>query len=523
MIFTRSEAIKTIKKHNLWDIAVIGGGATGLGIAVDAASRGYKTILIEKHDFAKGTSSKSTKLVHGGVRYLAKGDVKLVYSALKERGLIFQNAPHVSFVQSFIIPSYNIFSKLKFLVGLKLYDWMAGGLRIGKSSLLNKREVIEKLPRVKAKGLRGGIQYFDGQFDDARLAINLAQTATEYGAVTLNYAEATAINKDEKGKVNGLSFVDGGSGATYNIKAKAVINATGIFVDDILKLDTPTHKNLVRPSQGAHIVVDQKFLGKNHALMIPETSDGRVLFGVPWHGKLLLGTTDTPLDEHQIEPRPLEEEIEFILSTAKQYLENPPTRADVRSIFAGLRPLAAPTNRDRTSTKEISRDHKLINSKSGLITITGGKWTTYRKMGEETVNLAVKIGKLADIPCKTNQLPLHGYTQDKYPGHWQVYGADMVAIQKLIDNHSPLAERIHKDYDYTLAEVVWACRNEMIVKVEDFLARRIRLLLLDAEASLEAAPRVAAIMAEQLGKDDSWVNNELADYALLVKNYTSSR
>ncbi|MBD1432652.1 glycerol-3-phosphate dehydrogenase/oxidase [Sphingobacterium sp. DN00404] len=522
MIFTRTEAIHTIENSSTWDIAIIGGGATGLGIAVDAAARGYKTLLIEKYDFAKGTSSKSTKLVHGGVRYLANGDIKLVYSALKERGLIFQNAPHVSFVQSFVIPSYSLFSKLKFLVGLKLYDWMAGGLRIGKSSLLSKKEVVEKLPKVKTKGLRGGIQYFDGQFDDARLAINLAQTATEYDAVTLNYAEATAIRKDANGKVNGLSFVDRVSGTTYDVHAKVVINATGIFVDDILKLDTPTHKNLVRPSQGAHIVIDQKFLGNEDALMIPETSDGRVLFGVPWHGKVLLGTTDTPLNEHQIEPRPLEEEIEFILSTANEYLEDAPTRADIRSVFAGLRPLAAPTNGDGNSTKEISRDHKLIKSDSGLITITGGKWTTYRKMGEETVNLAIKTGKLPQSPCKTNQLPLHGYTEDKHAGHWQVYGSDMVAIQKLMDNNPAFAEKLHKDYDFTVAEVIWACKNEMIVKVEDFLARRIRLLLLDAQASLEAAPLVAKIMAEQLDKDNEWLHSELVDYELLVKNYTLS-
>lgn len=520
MIFTRNEAIKALKNTTEWDIAIIGGGATGLGIAVDAASRGYRTLLVEKYDFAKGTSSKSTKLVHGGVRYLANGDVKLVYSALKERGLIFQNAPHVSFVQSFVIPSYSQFSKLKFLIGLKLYDWMAGRLRIGKSSLLNKQEVKEKLPKVKTKGLVGGIQYFDGQFDDARLAINLAQTAAEYGATVLNYADVTAIQKDSKGKVNGLSFVDAENGISHDVQAKVVINATGIFVDDILKMDTPTHRNLVRPSQGAHIVIDQKFLGNEDALMIPETSDGRVLFGVPWHGKVLLGTTDTPLNEHQIEPRPLEEEIEFILSTAKEYMEHAPTRKDIRSIFAGLRPLAAPTNGDSNSTKEISRDHKLIQSDSGLITITGGKWTTYRKMGEETVDLAVKVGQLAPTSCKTDQLPIHGYSIEKHPGHWQVYGADMAHIQKLMDNDPSTAELLHPDYDYTVAEVIWACKNEMIVKVEDFLARRIRLLLLDAQASLEIAPLVAKIMAEQMNKDQEWINRQLTDYELLVKNYT---
>lgn len=516
----RIETITQLNATPEWDVAIIGGGATGLGIAVDAASRGYKTILLEQYDFAKGTSSKSTKLVHGGVRYLANGDVKLVLSALKERGLIFQNAPHVSFVQSFVIPSYSVFNKLKFLIGLKLYDWMAGKLRIGKSTLLNKEEVLAKLPRAKAAGLKGGVQYYDGQFDDARLAINLAQTAKEHGAATLNYARVTSISKDAQGKVDGLSFLDVESGETHSIKTKSLINATGIFVDEILKLDKPTHKNLVRPSQGAHLVVDRKFLGGADALMIPETSDGRVLFGVPWHDKVLLGTTDTPLDEHEIEPRPLEQEIKFILDTANEYLDNPPTRADILSIFAGLRPLAAPTDGDKNSTKEISRDHKLIIADSKLITITGGKWTTYRKMAEETVDLAIKAANLEQRECKTKDLPIHGATKQKQKGHWQVYGRDYTLVQELMRSNPAYAEKLHPDYDYRVAEVVWACQNELVVHVEDFLARRIRLLLLDAKASLQAAPLVAKIMAEQLGKDELWIQGELEAYRKLVQTYT---
>ncbi len=514
---TRNEAIHTISKN--WDIAIIGGGATGVGIAVDAASRGYKTILIEKYDFAKGTSSKSTKLVHGGVRYLANGDIKLVYSALRERGLIFQNAPHVSFVQSFVIPSYNWFGKMKFLIGLKAYDWLAGKLRIGKSVMLSKKEVIEKLPKVKTRGLLGGVQYFDGQFDDARLAVNLAQTAIEHGATVLNYAEVVRIEKDENNKVNGLTFIDRETGESHTISSKTVINASGIFVDDILKMDSPTHRNLVRPSQGTHIVIDKKFLGNEDALMIPETSDGRVLFGVPWHDKVLLGTTDTPLNEHQIEPRPLEEEIDFILNTADQYLENPPTKKDVLSIFAGLRPLAAPTNGDSGSTKEISRDHKLIASESGVITITGGKWTTYRKMAEETVNMAIETGGMEFKECRTTNLPIHGYTKQKRAGHWQVYGTDADSITQLSEQNPEWKEKLHPDYDFIAAEVVWACRHEMARKVEDFLARRIRFLLLDAKASLTAAPKVARIMAQELGKDEDWVANEIKDYEQLVNNY----
>ncbi|TJZ54936.1 glycerol-3-phosphate dehydrogenase/oxidase [Sphingobacterium olei] len=520
MKFTRNEAYNSINTTKEWDVTIIGGGATGLGIAVDAASRGYKTLLVEMYDFAKGTSSKSTKLVHGGVRYLANGDIKLVKSALKERGLIFQNAPHVSFVQSFVIPSYSTFNKLKFLIGLKFYDWMAGKLRIGKSTLLNKNEVLNKIPKVKEKGLKGGIQYYDGQFDDARLAINLAQTAVEHGATVLNYAEVTQIAKDSSGKVNGLSFLDKTTDQVYTVKTKALINATGIFVDEILKLDTATHQNLVRPSQGAHIVIDKKFLGNEDALMIPETSDGRVLFGVPWHGKVLLGTTDTPLHENQIEPRPLEEEIQFILNTANDYLENAPTREDVLSIFAGLRPLAAPKHGDGNSTKEISRDHKLLKSDSDLITITGGKWTTYRKMGEETVDMAIKTAGLESRKCQTHHLAIHGSTREKRTGRWQVYGSDLQAIQALSQMDPTLYEKLHESYDYTAAEVIWACRNEMIVKVEDFLARRTRLLLLDAKASLEAAPVVARIMAKETNKDEEWITKEIHEYEQLVKKYT---
>lgn len=520
MKFTRNEAIQNLQQVQQWDITIIGGGATGLGIAVDAATRGYKTLLVEKYDFAKGTSSKSTKLVHGGVRYLANGDVKLVISALKERGLIFKNAPHVSFVQSFVIPSYSLLSKLKFLIGLKLYDWMAGKLRIGKSTLLSKSQVIQKLPKVKQHKLNGGIEYFDGQFDDARLALNLAQTASEHGAVVLNYAEATCITKDDKGKVTGIEFTDTQSAQRYTIQSKTVINATGVFVDDILKLDSPSHKNLVRPSQGTHIVIDKKFLGNQHALMIPQTSDGRVLFGVPWHGKVLLGTTDTPLNEHQIEPRPLEQEIEFILNTAKDYLQDAPTASDVLSVFAGLRPLAAPSDKDGNSTKEISRDHKLIKSKSGLITITGGKWTTYRKMAEQTVDMAISQAKLKPVACKTYSLQIHGFSHERKDDHWQVYGSDAQQIIELIKQNPSLENKLHGDYEFIEAQVVWACRKEMVVNIEDFLARRIRFLLLDAKASLQAAPIVADIMAQELGKDELWKQQQLESYSSLVKNYT---
>lgn len=517
--FNRNTSLTAVKSTSEWDIVIIGGGATGLGIAVDAASRGFKTLLLEKYDFAKATSSRSTKLVHGGVRYLANGDIKLVYSALHERGLIFQNAPHLARIQSFIIPCYSFFSKWKFLIGLKMYDWMAGKYRIGNSKFLSNAQVVSKLHSVKQQGLQGGIIYYDGQFDDARFAINLAQSAHTLGATILNYCDVNAIHKNGEGLVSGISFTDTESSESFQIKAKTVINATGIFVDDILKMESPNHKNLVRPSQGTHIVIDKKFLGKEDALMIPETTDGRVLFGVPWHDHILLGTTDTPLNVHSIEPRPLEEEIAFILDTAKNYLNPAPQRADILSVFAGLRPLAAPKDSNSTSTKEISRDHKLISSPSGLITITGGKWTTYRKMAEETVNKAIEIGKLRDEPCVTKTLKIHGYHKEQQEGHWQFYGSDAKLIQDLASENLDLAQKIHPRFDHIAAEVVWAVRNEMARDVEDVLARRMRILFLDAKAAIEAAPLVVKIMAKELDRSTAWQDDQLTSFLNLCKQY----
>jgi glycerol-3-phosphate dehydrogenase len=510
--------IEHVTQTGNWDIAIIGGGATGLGIAVDAASRGYKTLLIEQSDFAKGTSSRSTKLVHGGVRYLAQGDIKLVYSALKERGILFKNAPHLAHIQSFIIPCYTLFAKLKFLVGLKIYDWMAGKYRIGKSSLLSKERVSNLIPEVRQSNLKGGIEYFDGQFDDARLAINLAQTASQYGATLLNYTKVIELNKDSNGKIKGFTFVDKESGKSHTIHAKTVINATGVFVDEILTLAHPNHKAMVRPSQGVHVVVERSFLGGKSALMIPETSDGRVLFGVPWHNHLVLGTTDTPLNEHSLEPRALDSEIDFILNTAGEYLNKKPTRKDALSIFAGLRPLAAPKD-GKESTKEISRDHKLIVSDENLITITGGKWTTYRKMAEETVNQAIKTGQLPPAPCKTINVKIHGASNQTSRDHWSIYGSDTEHIKSLTMEDDRLGEKLHARHGHVGAEVIWAVRHEMARNVEDILARRMRILFLDARAAIEMAPKVAQLMSRELHKDDRWVQQQIADFNNLANGY----
>ncbi len=515
----RQEQLQGLEIDLVWDVVIIGGGATGLGCAVDAASRGYRTLLLEQHDFAKGTSSRSTKLVHGGVRYLAQGDVALVQEALKERGLLFQNAPHLVHKQSFVIPCFSWLSKMKYLIGLKLYDWLSGKFSFGSSVYMSKSEVLNALPEISDKGLSGGIEYYDGQFDDARLAINLAQTAIEQGATVLNYVKVTELLKEgQNNKISGVKAVDEESGQEFIIRAKTVINATGVFVDDILQMDTPGNKKLVRPSQGVHIVLDKSFLSGNSALMIPETSDGRVLFAVPFHDHLVVGTTDTPLNDNSLEPQALQQEIDFILETAGAYLEKRPTEKDILSIFAGLRPLAAP-DKNTSKTKEISRSHKMMISKSGLITITGGKWTTYRKMAEDTINQAIVSGQLNHKKCVTEDLKIHGYNTEKRNNHYDVYGSDAYAIQKLAEEHPHLNEKLHEMYPYTGAEVVWAVQNEMARTVEDVLARRLRILFLNARVAAEIAPKVASLIALELGYNSFWEDEQVKIFNNLAAGY----
>ena len=405
----RDDMMSRVRTHDghPWDIVVIGGGASGLGIAVDAASRGYETLLLEQADFAKGTSSKSTKLIHGGVRYLAQGDLSLVLEALRERGLLLKNAPHLVGNLKFVIPNYAWWNGPFYTLGMKVYDAMAGNLGLGPSQHISKEEALAAIPNLNADDLLGGVVYHDGQFDDARLAIHLAMTAADHGATLLNYARVTGIQKDRTGMIRGVHVADRESVDSWSVEAKAVVNATGVFVDDIVRMDTPGADRLVKPSQGVHIVLQKKFLRGDAAIMIPHTDDGRVLFAVPWHDRVIVGTTDTPVEAATLEPHPLESEIGFILETAARYLTQDPTRSDVLSIFAGLRPLAAP-NRPGASTREISRGHKVIVAPSGLITILGGKWTTYRKMAEDVVNKAQMLVGLVNRACRTETLPIHG-------------------------------------------------------------------------------------------------------------------
>lgn len=501
-----------------WDVIIIGGGATGLGTALDAASRGLKTLLVEQSDFAKGTSSRSTKLVHGGVRYLAQGDIGLVKSALKERGLLEQNASHLVNKEEFIIPCYDWFSVVKYLTGLTMYDWLAGKYSFGKSKYLSKKETLQLMPGIKEKGLKGAISYFDGKFDDARLAINIAQTATEQGATLINYMKVINLIK-EGDQVTGIEAEDALTFEKFRLKAKVVINATGVFVDDILKMNNPSAKKMVRPSQGVHIVLDKSFLNTNSALMIPKTADGRVLFAVPWHNHLLVGTTDTPLDEHSLEPRALKEETDFILATAGSYFNRKPTEKDILSVFSGLRPLAAPTDSDSSSTKEISRDHKLIVSAKGLITITGGKWTTYRKMAEETIDLAIKHSRLPSKPCVTQNLKIHGCADSNDENYLNIYGSDKILIEELCKLQPGLNKKLHPNFPHTEAEVVWTIKNEMAETVEDVLSRRLRILFIDAAAAIEMSPRVAALLAVELGADKAWEENQIKIFNTLASGY----
>ncbi|MBK6264741.1 glycerol-3-phosphate dehydrogenase/oxidase [Marivirga sp. S37H4] len=509
---------KAAEKNVLWDIAVIGGGSSGLGVALDALSRGLKVILLEKADFAKGTSSRSTKLVHGGVRYLAQGNIILVLEALKERGRLLKNAPHLAHDQPFIIPIYTFFDRLKYTIGLKLYDVMAGKLRLGRSKFISKEETIKRLPTLRQDKLKGGVVYHDGQFDDARLALNVAQTCEAMGGVMLNYVKVAHLNKDASGQVNGVHATDQLSKKAFKINAKMVVNATGVFADKILKMDNPEARKMIQPSQGIHLVLDSSFMSKNDALMIPKTSDGRVLFAVPWHDKLVVGTTDTLRKKPKLEPAALEREIDFVLDTAAAYLTKAPTRKDILSVYAGLRPLAAPDD-EGEKTKEISRSHKVLISTSKLVTLTGGKWTTFRKMGEDTVAF---FSKVTGEPLKESQSAtqkIYAYSTEKAKSYLSIYGSDLGEIDKLWKESIEMSERLHPSYPYTKAEVVWAVRNEMAMKVEDVLARRIRILFLDARAAAQMAPVVAEIMAKELEKDQLWIDKQLADFNKLAQRY----
>jgi glycerol-3-phosphate dehydrogenase len=505
-----------------WDIIVVGGGATGLGIAVDAQTRGYRTLLLEQWDFAKATSSRSTKLVHGGVRYLKQGNVSLVLEALRERGLLCRNAPHLVHDLAFVVPRYRWWEGPFYGIGFKLYDRLAGKLNIAPSRQLNRQETIARIPNVETENLIGGAMYHDAQFDDARLALALARTAADHGAVLINYIPVTGLTK-QNAMVSGVMAVDSESGRSFELRARVVVNATGIFADEVRRMDDSGAERMITPSQGVHLVLDRSFQPSDTAIMVPKTDDGRVLFVIPWHERVLVGTTDTPMEEPELEPRALRQEIEFILRNAARYLAHDPSTADVLSVFAGQRPLVR-TNGARNESKSISREHTVLVSDSGLVTIIGGKWTTYRKMAQDTVDDAIPIGGLPERACVTETLRLHGWMRRddaRLPasGPLQMYGSEAPALQAFVAEERGRGELLHARLPYTCGQVLWAAHHEMARTVEDVLARRTRSLLLDARASIEAAPRVAELLAAVLHRDQQWITSQVADYTALARGY----
>ncbi|GMT46133.1 MAG: glycerol-3-phosphate dehydrogenase [bacterium] len=516
----REKMIEILNRQTkTYDFIVIGGGAAGIGIALEASARGYSVALFEKADFTKSTSSKSTKIAHGGVRYLAQGNVALVREACVERGLLRQNAPHLVKNLWFIIPTAGLWEEIMYTLGLTFYDMLAGRLGLGKSKPISKKKTLKRIPTLNPNKLTAGVVYHDGQFDDSRLAINSLETAVEHGAVVLNYTSVTELLKDQDGKLSGVTIRDEEPKQTFSVLGKNIINATGVFADDILNMDNPKHQKLVAPSQGVHLIIDKSFLPGNDAIMIPKTDDGRVLFLVPWHDRVILGTTDTPVKEALLEPKALEEEIEFILKTAGRYLSKVPKRSDVLSVYAGLRPLAAPKAEGK-KTKEISRSHKIYVSDSGLLTIIGGKWTTYRKMGEDLVNRAEQERKWQHTNTKTKHLKIHGYKKDTdLSDPLYFYGTDKESIMKLVEETPSMKQIISKKLNIIKAQVVWSVRNEMARNVEDFLARRVRAQLLDARESIKIAPIVAKIMAKELGRDQEWQDEQVKQYEKITSNY----
>ncbi len=502
-----------------WDMLVIGGGATGAGIAVDAASRGYAVLLVEQHDFGKGTSSRSTKLAHGGVRYLEQGNVSLVMEALKERGLMRRNAPHLVREVPFIVPNYVWWEAPFYGFGLKIYSMLAGKYGFGPCQRLSRDETLRRLPTIRTEGLRGGVVYYDGQFDDARMLISLIATAAEQGATVINYMHCAALKREDDGFISGAVLHDNESGREYEVRAKAVINATGAYADGVRRLAADRDEEfqpIIAPSQGIHLVFDRSFLPGDSAIMVPHTRDGRVMFAIPWHGHALVGTTDTALKVAPLEPVPMAEEIEFILTTAGQYLEKSPTESDVLSMFAGIRPLVK--SGDGNNTAALSRDHTIHIDHSGLITIAGGKWTTYRNMAQDCVDQAATLGRLDEKECVTKRLNIHGFHShaSKF-GPLEVYGSDAPEILRLAKNDPALAQQLHADLPYIQAQVLWAVREEMARSVEDVLSRRLRALPLNARAAWSMAEPVAECLAEELGRSPAWKDDQLAAFRRLCE------
>jgi glycerol-3-phosphate dehydrogenase len=512
----RPALLDRVRDRATWDVVVIGGGATGLGSAVDAASRGYATLLLEAFDFSRGTSSRSTKLIHGGVRYLAQGRLGLVREALHERGVLLRNAPHLVHRLDFVVPAYSWAGIAYYGLGLKAYDLLAGPTGLGGSRPVGRSEALRLAPTLGPDRLRGGIVYADGQFDDARFALAMARTLLDLGGVAVNYLPVDGLIK-EGGRVAGVQAHDAETGELFRVAARAVINASGVEADAVRALDQPGGSPLMTPSRGAHVVLDRSFLPGEAAVMIPRTDDGRVLFAIPWRGRVLVGTTDTPVDRVAREPRPSRAEIDYLLDHAGRYFASRPRSEDVRSTFAGLRPLIGKGGGGPTSS--LSREHAVLVSGSGLVTIVGGKWTTYRRMGLDAVDRAIGVAGLRRRPSGTESLRLQGWTAGPIAGPFGGYGSDAPGLDRIALERPGWEARIHPRLADRAAEVIWAARSELARTVEDVLARRTRALFLDARASMEAAPAVASLLAGELGFSPNWESSQVRSFRELAAGY----
>lgn len=518
----RAEILKKLSwETEPWDVLVIGGGASGLGAAVDSASRGYRTVLIERHDFAKGASSRSTKLAHGGVRYLEQLNLTLVLDALRERGHMLRNAPHLVHDLEFVVPAYGYFALPYYGFGLKVYEHLSGKLSLGHSKILSRADALERLPGIAAQGVRGGVLYHDGQFDDARFAIALMRTLEDLGGTAINYVDAVGLLK-EGGKTIGAKVRDREEDVEFELRARVVINATGVHAEEMLALDGDAHKGLLLVSQGTHFVLPRSFLPGKTALMIPKTDDGRVLFAIPWHGATLIGTTDEPVTATPDEPHALAVERAFLMQHIARYFHRRPQGEEILSVWSGLRPLVRKAG---VKTAKLSRDHTILVSPSGLITLTGGKWTTYRRMGQDTIDRAQEIARLPKRSSQTVDLKLHGYVLDSdASSEWErQYGSDLPLLRQLSNGNSSQAadldELLHSRLPFRRREVIWAARHEMARTVEDVLARRTRALFLDARAAMEAAPAVASLLAAELKRSDAWRARDLEGFLSIARGY----
>ncbi len=516
----RAEILKSLgRETDPWDVLVVGGGASGLGTAVDAASRGHRALLIERHDFSKGASSRSTKLAHGGVRYLEQLNLTLVLDALRERGRMLRNAPHLVHDLEFVVPAYSYFTLPYYGFGLKVYELLSGKLSLGHSHILSRERTLERLPGIAAEGLRGGVLYHDGQFDDARFAIALMRTLEDLGGTAINYVEAVGLLK-EGGKIIGVKARDHEDGVEFEIRARAVINASGVHAEEVLALDGDAHKGLLAVSQGTHFVLPHSFLPGETALMIPKTVDGRVLFAIPWHGATLVGTTDQPVDGRPDEPRALPEERAFLMQHIARYFHRRPKPEEILSVWSGLRPLVRKAG---VKTSKLSRDHTILVSPSGLITLTGGKWTTYRRMGQDTIDRAQQVARLPVRPSQTLNLKLHGFALESSAAlEWErQYGSDLAALCRISheDPNRNLDGLLHPRLPFRRREVIWAARCEMARTVEDVLARRTRALFLDARAAMEAAPAVADLLTAELQRSLAWKARDLENFLLIARGY----